>query len=179
MRTHRRFAGEDGVTLIELLTAMTLVGLVLAFVTGTVIQALQTQRRETAQIGALNEAKLAFERTTRDIRAADPLREVAPDRIRLDVRDRSATMRTVTYERVGAGLEVTDAGGGTPRTLVGSLAAQSLFRFHLADGSTVTGDPEIDPSLVRAVTVRMRLEPPGAGRVVDLENRVLLRNARS
>ena len=179
MSTHRRLAGEAGVTLIELLTAMTVAGLVLAFVTGTVIQALQTQRRETGQVAALNAAKVAFERTTRDIRAADPLRQVAPDRIQLDVLDRSATVRTVTYERIGTGLTVTDAGGGALRTLVGSLAAQPLFRFHLADGSTVTGDPAIDPTLVRAVTVRMRIEPPGAGRVVDLENRVLLRNARS
>jgi prepilin-type N-terminal cleavage/methylation domain-containing protein len=179
MNPHRRLAGEDGVTLIELLTAMTVAGLVLAFVTGTVIQALQTQRRETAQIAALNDAKLAFERTTRDIRAADPLEQVAPDRIQLDVLDRSATMRTVTYERIGAGLVVTVAGGGTPRTLVGNLAAQPLFLFHLADGSTVTGDPAIDPSLVRSVTVRLRVEPPGAGRVVDLENRVLVRNATS
>ena len=179
MSRPRRFAGEDGVTLVELLTAMTVGGVVLAFVAGTVIQGLQTQRRETAQITALNDAKVAFERTTRDIRAADPLRAVAPDRIQLDVLDRSATLRTVTYERIGTGLAVTDAVGGVPHTLVGSLAAEPLFRYHLADGSTVSGDPAIDPTLVRAVTVRMRVEPPGAGRVVDLENRVLVRNARS
>ncbi|MDQ3895637.1 MAG: hypothetical protein M3326_00045 [Actinomycetota bacterium] len=178
MTDRPRFDGEGGATLVELLTAMTVAAVVLAFVTGTVIQALGVQRRQTAQIGALNDARLAFERTTTDLRAANPLRQVAPDRIQLDVRTPTAGVRAVTYERVGTRLVFTDLSTGRSRTLVGDLAAQPLFTFHLADGSTAAGEP-VDPGLVRSITVRIRVVPVGVGRVLDLENRVLVRNARS
>ena len=178
MADRRRLRGEDGVTLVELLTAMMVSSVVMAFIAGTVISALAAQRRQTAQVAALNEAKLAFERVTRDIRGADPLQVAAIDRIRLDVQLEDATIRTVTYERVVNGLVATEAATGQARTLVGDLAAgQALFLFHLADGSTTTA--ALDPRSVESVTFRLQVEPPGAGRVVDLVNRVVLRNARS
>ncbi len=37
----------------------------------------------------------------------------------------------------------------------------------------------VNPRAVRSVTVQLRVEPDGAGRVVDLANRVLVRNVRS
>lgn len=173
-----RLRGEDGVTLVELLTAMMVSSLVLAFVAGTVISALGAQRRQTAQVAALNEARLAFERVTRDIRGADPLQVAALDRISLDVHLPDTTTRTVSYERVGNGLVATEASTGQARTLVGDLArGQPLFLFHLADGSTSTGAP--DPRSVESVTFRLQVESAGAGRVVDLANRVVVRNARS
>ena len=176
----RRLQGEDGVTLVELLTAMVVSAVVMAFVTGTVVNALRSQRRQTTQVAALNDAKLAFERVTRDIRGADPLRTAALDRISLDVHVGESTVRTVTYERVGNGLVATVAATGQARTLVGDLApGQPLFLFHLADGSTATGEAVavVDARSVRSITVRLQVEPAGAGRVVDLTNRVVLRNA--
>jgi prepilin-type N-terminal cleavage/methylation domain-containing protein len=171
--------GEDGVTLVELLTVMVVSSVVLAFVTGTVIDALRTQRRQTTQVAALNDAKLAFERVTRDIRAADPLETASPDRITLDVRRPDDTIRTVTYERVGNSLVATEAAPSPSRALVGDLApGQGLFAFHLFDGTTATDATAVEASRVEAVTVRLQVEPPGAGRVVNLENRVALRNAR-
>lgn len=174
-----RLQGEDGFTLVELLVTMAILTVVLAFVTGTVVSALRTQRRQTAQVAALNDAKLAFERVTRDIRGADPLQEAAPDRISLDVRLDDATVRTVTYERAAGArsLTATEATTGA-RTLVGDLASdQPLFLFHLADGSTTSGASALDLRSVLSITVRLQVEPDGAGRVVDLTNRVVLRNA--
>lgn len=174
----RRLEGEDGVTLAELLAVIGVLGVVLAFVTGAVVHALGSQRRQSAQVAALNDAKLAFERVTRDIRAADPLRVAAFDRVTLDVRLAAAAVRTVTYERAGDGLVTTDAATGQARTLVGDLApGQPLFLFHLADGSTATGEAALDPRSIRSVTVRLQVEPHGAGRVVDLADRVVVRNA--
>lgn len=174
----RRLHGEDGVTLVELLAAMALSAVVMAFVTGTVVDALRSQRRQTAQVAALNDAKLAFERVTRDIRGADPLQVAALDRISLDVQLTDTTVRTVTYERVGNGLVVTEAATGQTRTLVGDLVpGQPLFLFHLSDGSTATGETAVDARSVQSITVRLQVEPPGSGRVVDLTNRVVLRNA--
>lgn len=173
-----RLRGEDGITLVELLVAMAVSAVVMGFVGGTVINALKTQSRQSAQIAALNAAKLAFERVTRDIRAADPLQVAALDRISVDLPLEDGTIRTVTYERVGAGLVATEAATG-PRTLVSDLVAgQPLFLFHLADGSTATGASVVDSRSVLSITVRLQVEPKGAGRVVDLTNRVLLRNAR-
>jgi type II secretory pathway pseudopilin PulG len=175
----RRLQGEDGATLVELLTVMAVSAVVLGFVTGTVIDAMRSQRRQTAQVLALNDAKLAFERVTRDIRAADPLRVARPDSITLDVRPADATVRTVTYERSGNALAVIEGGSAARRSLVGDLApGPPLFLFHLFDGSTAVGGASLDPGLVESVTVRLQVEPAGGGRVLDLENRVVVRNAR-
>jgi len=171
--------GEEGFTLAELLVVMVITAVMLAFVTGTVVSALGAQRRQTVEVASLNDAKLAFERVTRDIRGADPLQAAAPDRISLDVRLEDASIRTVTYERAAGAqsLVATEAATGA-RTLVGNLApGQPLFLFHLADGSTATGVSALDLRSVLAITVRLQVEPDGAGRVVDLTNRVLLRNA--
>ena len=175
--TRRPRRGEEGITLVELLTVMAVSSVVLALVAGTVVNALRTQRRQTAQVAALNDAKLAFERVTRDIRAADPLLVAALDRIRLDVRGADGTVRPVTYQRVANRLVATDADGQS-RGLVGDLASgQPLFLFHLVDGSTATGEQAVRPGGVESITVRLQVEPAGTGRVVDLTNRVILRNA--
>ena len=175
----RRRRGEDGFTVVELLVTMSILAVVMAFVTGTVVSALRTQRRQTAQVAALNDAKLAFERVTRDIRGANPLQEAEPDRISLDVRLEDSTVRTVSYERAAgaSSLTATEAATGA-RTLVGNLVpGQPLFLFHLADGSTASGASAFDLRSVLSITVRLQVEPAGAGRVVDLTNRVVLRNA--
>ena len=178
MSGRSRRSDHRGITLVELLTAMALSALVLGYVTRTIVHAISVQRNQTAQVAALNAGKLAFERVTRDLRGADPLRVTAVDRVRLDLRGDGGTVRTVTYERDGNRLVATDAGTGRTSTLVGDLAAgQPLFRFHLADGSSVTGVGTLDAGAVRAVTVHLQVEPRGAGRVIDLENRVLVRNA--
>lgn len=175
----QRLRGEEGVTLVELLTAIAISVVVMGFITGTVISALQSERRQRAQVAALNDAKLAFERVTRDIRGADPLRTAALDRISLDVKVANASTRTVTYERTGNSLVATEAATGQARTLVADLAAgQPLFLFHLADGSTATGASAVAARSVESITFRLQVDPPGAGRVVDLTNRVVLRNAR-
>lgn len=176
MTAPRRRRGEEGVTLVELLTVMAVLAVVLAFVTGTVVHALRSQRRQRAQVAALNDAKVAFERVTRDIRGADPLRVATPDLVRLDVAAAGGTVRTVTYARQGSLLVVAD--GGPTRPLLGDLApGQPLFRFHLADGGTAAAHETVDPRSVRSVTVRLQVDAGEAGRVVDLSNRVVVRNA--
>lgn len=178
MRLRRRLAGEGGVGLVELLTVMAVLSVVTAFITGAVVNAMGAQRRQTAQVAALNDTKLAFERVTRHIRAADPLRVAALDLVRLDVREAPATVRTLTYKRDGDRLVVIDDATGATRALVDKLAPEPLFVFHLVDGSTVSGAEAIDPRLVHSVTVQLRVNPGAGARVVDLASRVLLRNAQ-
>lgn len=178
MNVPRRLGQQDGASLVELLTALAVSAVVLAFVTGTVIHALRSQDRQVSRVEALNEVKVAFERTTRDIRAADPLRLAGNDRVDLDVDTGTGTTRTVTYEHAGDELIVTDAASGQPRTMVGDLVSGlRVFQYHLVDGSTATGEAAVDPRLVRSITMRLRVEPDGAASAIDLKNRVLLRNA--
>lgn len=179
MTAGRRLGAQDGFTLVELLTVMAVSSVVVAFVTGTVVNALRAQDRQLDQVASLNDTKLAFERVTRDLRAADPLRVAALDRIRLDVVGAGGARRTLTYERSANALVVTDDATGQSRTLVGDLVPGTpLFLFHLDDGSTATGDPPLDPRRVSAVTVHLQVDPPGPATGVDLQTRVLVRNAR-
>ncbi|MBW3548779.1 MAG: prepilin-type N-terminal cleavage/methylation domain-containing protein [Actinobacteria bacterium] len=179
MTLGRRLRADDGFTLVELLTTMAISSVVVAFVTGTVIHALSTQDRQVDQVAALNDTKLAFERVTRDIRRADPLRVVALDRIRLDVLDAGGVRRTLTYERSGDALAVTDDATVGSRTLVADLVpGPPLFRYHLDDGTTATGDPPLDPRRVSSIVVHLKVDPEGPATGVDLETRVLVRNAR-
>jgi prepilin-type N-terminal cleavage/methylation domain-containing protein len=174
----RRLGADDGFTLVELLTVMAVSSVVVAFVAGTVVHALRTQDRQLDQVAALNDTKLAFERVTRDLRGADPLRVAALDRIRLDVLGAGGVRRTLTYQRSGDALAVTDAATGQTRTLVAGLApGPPLFRFHLDDGTTVTGEQPLDPRRVRSVTVHLQVDPEGPATGVDLETRVVVRNA--
>lgn len=178
MSRRKRLLAQDGVSLVELITVVAVSSVVLAFVTGTVIHALRSQDRQTTQVQALNDARLTLERTTRDLRAADPLRLAEPNRVRLDVGAGAGTPRTVTYERVSENLVVTDASTGQSRVLVSGLEpTQPVFEFHLFDGSTAGTGVTVDPRSVQSITIRLQVEAERAGRVVDLENRVLLRNA--
>jgi prepilin-type N-terminal cleavage/methylation domain-containing protein len=180
MTAGRRLGPEDGFTLVELLTVMAVSSVVLAFVTGTVINAVRAQDRQLDQVASLNDTKRAFERVTRDIRGADPLRVAALDRIRLDVVGAGGARRTLTYQRSGDALVVTDdASPESSRNLVGDLVPGTpLFLFHLDDGSAVTGEQSVDPRRVSAVTVHLQVDPPGPATGVDLQTRVLVRNAR-
>lgn len=175
----KRLRGEDGIALVELLTAIGIAALLLAFVTGTVVNAFRVQRRQTAQVAALNDARVAFERVTRDLRGADPLLSVAPDRVSLAiVRPGDDAARTVTYERVDDTLVVTDAPSGQGRPLARHLVSSPpVFAFHLLDGTTPSAASTVDARSVHAVTVHLRLEPDSAGRVVDLHSRVVVRNS--
>lgn len=174
----RRRPGEDGFTLVELLAAMAVSMVVMAVVTGAVVRALRIQSRQTIQVVSLSDSRLALERVTRDIRGAD-LKVAALDRIRLDVRGPGGGVdHTVTYERVGNHLLATDAATGVARELVDDLVpGPPLFLFHLVDGSTATGAHAIDLPSVHSITVHLQVEPNGEGRVVDLTNRVRMRNA--
>lgn len=169
---------DRGITLVELLVVVAISAVVLGTVVTSVAHALQAQRRQTAQINALNEAKHGFERVTRDIRAADPLRVAEPHRVRLDTRGDEG-MRTVTYTYDDGALVVEEA-DAAPARLVSDVSVdeQPVFRFHLVDGTTVSDEAVADPRLVHSITVRLRVAPPVAGEVVRLDNRVLLRNQR-
>jgi prepilin-type N-terminal cleavage/methylation domain-containing protein len=64
---------DTGMTLIELVVAMTIMGVVGAVVCAGVLSAMQDQRRAQSRLDAITTTQRALERVTKDLRAADPL----------------------------------------------------------------------------------------------------------
>jgi prepilin-type N-terminal cleavage/methylation domain-containing protein len=62
---------ESGVTLIELLIVLTLVGVIGGVVTSGIVSAFASSRATTARVHALNELEIALQRVTADLRAAE------------------------------------------------------------------------------------------------------------
>lgn len=183
----RRARDEDGFTVVELLVAMMLMGVIMAIAGSAVVTSLQTQRRQLAQLTTLNDAKLGLERMSRDVRGANPLGPTLSTTqvdLRLVV---GAQARALTYRLVGDELRVdervTDVTSGAlisdppERRLIDGVVPASgtgIFRFFDIGGNELTGS--VTAAAVHSVELRLRVQRPEAG-PVDLNERVLLRNA--
>ena len=66
-------AREDGFTLVELLVAVVLLGVVGSVVVSAIVTGMNSARTTTARTMAIHELEVALQRVGRDLRAADPL----------------------------------------------------------------------------------------------------------
>jgi prepilin-type N-terminal cleavage/methylation domain-containing protein len=73
VRRHGRGDLDSGLTLVELLVTMTIMSVIGAVVSAAVISSMQDQRREKSRLDAVSATQLAFQRISKDLRAADPL----------------------------------------------------------------------------------------------------------
>jgi prepilin-type N-terminal cleavage/methylation domain-containing protein len=71
--TGRARDDEAGLTLIELLVTMIIMGVISAVVTAGIITSLTDQRRERTRLDAVSGSQRVLERVTKDLRAANPL----------------------------------------------------------------------------------------------------------
>ncbi|HWB70737.1 MAG TPA: type II secretion system protein [Egibacteraceae bacterium] len=189
----RRLHDERGFTLVELLVTIGLSLTVVAIATGSVIQALQTQRRQVRQVAIQAEANKALERMTRELRAANPLLGTPTAEQAMVQVTRGSLRTTTTYalvpttpgrQRIDETRTVEDLAASpvttstTTTTLLDGLAlppGAALFTYHGDDGAPLTTAP-ISPAAVRSVTLRLVLALPETSAVLDLGNEIMLRN---
>jgi prepilin-type N-terminal cleavage/methylation domain-containing protein len=73
LETLRPDRSEAGLTLIELLVTMIIMGVISAVVTAGIITSLTDQRRERTRLDAVSSSQVVLERVSKDLRAANPL----------------------------------------------------------------------------------------------------------
>lgn len=179
MRRLRPLRQEEGATLVELLVVMVMMAVIGSIVSTAVFSSFRIQRRQVAQVDTMNELKLAFERVTRDARAADPLLAGSTGAI-LSVRVcRTGTYTTRTY-RLQAG-ELLGPGGAPLTSGITNTATEPVFTYLDIAGTPL--DIVSDPARINDVhyiDIRLRRLPePGAAAssTIDLRNRLTIRNA--
>jgi type II secretory pathway pseudopilin PulG len=175
-RFHRR---EEGATLVELLMVMIMMAVIGSIVASAVHTSFRMQRRQMAQVESLNELKLAFERVTRDARAADPILAGSTGTQLITRICRSGTYTTRTY-RMQAG-QLLGPGNAVLASNLTNSSTEPVFVYRNIDGNPldIVSNTALIPD-VRYVTVRlMRPAEAGAsgGNIIDLRNRVTVRNS--
>lgn len=158
---------ERGFTLVELLVAMVLLGVVGSVVVSAIVTGMTSARTTTARTMAIHELEVALQRVGRDLRAADPL--YVSDTGAFDthigaelVRDRQ--IQVVAFrviEQAGEQLlvqdtataDLDDVASGTvtvttqpARTLVTSIdnGVNPVFSYYDEHGAQITCVPAID-----------------------------------
>jgi type II secretory pathway component PulJ len=176
--------GADGMTLVELLLSLGVLGLVLAGVFSVLQSTLKTYGWGAGRVEAQQSARLALERMTTELREAgydprgagiEPFVEAEPTLVTFQ-RDLNgngvvdATRERVTFlVRPGENVLRRDAGAGAQPIIDG------VRRFRLSYFDRA-GQPVSDPS--RVTLVRLHLEVGRAGAVAAMQTDVSIRNAR-
>ena len=193
-----RRAEDQGFTLVELLVVMMLLGVVGTLVTSVVVSASKAAVRNEDQTRTLNQAKVAMERMTRDIRGANSLTSASHNSVAL-VSTVGSTRRAIEFRVTrGTGTQEiiriersTDlvTGVTTERTtrVVGGLAigrSESVFGYltaaggrikdPLPDGTFTLNDAEI--RAVGSIRVTVRIARNKGNRPIELKQVVSIRN---
>lgn len=186
-RRLRELRREDGVGIVELLVVTTLMGIIASIAAGGIIQSFSQQRSQMAYVETMNSVKQAFERTTRELRAADPL--VAGSDHALTVRIRRAgTCRDMSFallNEAGVGRLVTQDPVGAPqRTVARGLLPPGLQpTFEYRNENDVVLTPPVGGFLseaqvrdVRIVTFAINARVRPGAPDIALRDTILLRN---
>ncbi len=132
---YRAIANERGYTLAELLTAMAVLGLLLAglFLTlqqGQTVYAFGAGRAEVQQ-----NARVALERMLREVRTATKITTANASSVTFEFLDESNTLVTVAYTLNGTALQRNQTAPAPaapqPETLIGGVSSLALTYFDL------------------------------------------------
>ena len=144
---------DGGFSLTELLVVIVILGVVSLVVSAAIISSLRTSRVTEANVLGATEARIVLERTSLDIRTADPLRSADADSITLDTYRKGQCERRTYYlsgdellldvAPFGAGVKC-GVYGSTPGAAVTSTIASGLtnddsnplFTYYKWDSTT-------------------------------------------
>lgn len=190
--------GEDaGLTLIELLVVMLILGVVGAITVAGITRGLRTTAHAEDRVQTLAEVQTAIERIGREIRAGHPVREVAADRLVLDVcRDGDLHHHRYLVVAAGDSWELvqkrwdfdhacpdpdwspvkSQAHTTTTRTLVARVTTDAVFTALDGDGGALSGSAADNAEDGHRVRVRVRRAVESAQDAIEAETTVMVRN---
>jgi prepilin-type N-terminal cleavage/methylation domain-containing protein len=198
--TPHRGHDEGGLTLVELLVVMTIMGLVSAILLNLLDRTTSLVATASADVQAENEGRQALRTMTQDIRAASPASiaftssttgacPTSPTpgtcltfTILRGTAAQPACQSTITYGLLADWVQWTRSDAACPtnlsvsRKLVSSVANGStpLFTYHAADGAALTSGQ----ASASSVRVTLKVSYRGGQQPITLTSTLSLRNAR-
>lgn len=182
LRPAPRHDGDDGVTLVELLVVMVILGVVGSIVTMAVTTSLHSAGSTSARVLALDELQTATQRISRDLRAAEEFIIFDDDDLDREVTVsvfRGGTEQEVTYrveERDGDDVLVRHDTGQTLITLVDN-EDEPVFTYLDSFGDPIDCAGDCGNAYSKADQIRIRLvrgienrEPVIVETLVDVRN---------
>jgi prepilin-type N-terminal cleavage/methylation domain-containing protein len=167
---------ERGFTVVELLVAMVVMGIIIGGFAQMLISSSKTSNRVTEQALLQNEVRVTFDRLSTDLRSAMNANGTSP------VESSSGTsltflspdtgtpfhLRRIAYRFAGGSIDrsttystdtdgwpwVWPAAAGAWVPQVGSITNASVFTYYDADGATTT-----DPNAVRSIRISVTVAP--------------------
>lgn len=178
----RTLGSQRGFTLVELVIAVAIVGLVLS---GTLIALQQGENAYqfgSGRVEVQQSARMAVDRMIRDLRTGSTVTTSTATSVTFQYIDDTGATVTVAYSLTGANLQrnqISPAPGvAQPETLIGNVSAFSLTYYDGNNIATTT------PANVRAVDIKLTTKPQDttlagydlANQRAVFEDRVRLRN---
>lgn len=193
-----RLSGERGFTLVELLVVIGILAVVGSVAVAGLVNGMRQSAHAQDRVEALTTTQTALARMSRELRAADPLREVATDRVTLDVR-RGDELIHFRYRVVadGAGAfqleqqrwvfdEGFDGDDFTPqeseatqtsqRVLLGRLTDAEVFEARDSDGDVLDDSATATAANASRLLMVVRREVQPDRPVIEVETSVTVRN---
>lgn len=172
---------SDGFSLIELLVALLIAGVVGGVAVSGIVGGLHQTARTQDRIDAFSELQITVERMSREVRAADPITDATPDRMEVQVRRDGGCFRFV-YELAGDELQVRrdvsaddcatfTPGASTPMVSdVINPGGRPLFTYQTSDGAPTTSLEDISTVNMEIVRDLRDQQPVAVSTVVNVRN---------
>ena len=174
----RRMHDESGFSLVELLVAMVLMGIVGVMLLGAVIQGNRSTARAQERSEAITDLQLVMERLSRELRAADPITLGQGAAVEMDI-VRDGQTRHLRYALTGGALvETRGSGAAAPTTVLATQVTSFELDYLDITGQAISA-PVAAADLGRIVRVQVHIERfiPAVGAPIEVETTVHLRNA--
>ena len=180
-----RLDDEAGVGMVELFIVMLLTSVIGATLLNGMVSSFRHQRQQVDYVQTLNTMKLAFERTTMELRAADPLVAASAESVTVRVRRGPETARTcqdVQFALTPAGatsnLTTQNPVGSAARTVAAGFrpVTAGLPTFRYLDKNQAVLSAPVAVANVRYIEINLRATLTDPANPIAFRDRIFLRN---